>query len=365
MRRLADARGSAREKRRTRSAAARALLASGCAPAGVPARRTSPSEERHDRRHRRPIDSRAEFQRPLRAGLRRTRAGAAPRDRVGRLRISSTGRSTIAAVVDALAALGRLAHAPHRLRAQLRRARSAPAALRRVASPVVARRHCRKDPELEAEQMPTLCWSPGTSACACSIAFTIAARSHATVDITECRETLDALLQRSVEGLPGDDPRPLGKAPKAVYNHGLGTGNARAFLAFETLGLSDRGFPQLPVIVRTQESRRNMKTALLMVTLVAAVSFAACSKKEEDDRCRASTPLLRPSPRRLRPLPAPSTPPSTLPLPARDGRRSAGAGRRRDEGRCRQGRRRCQGCRWQGRRRRQGRCRQGADAVRR
>ena len=62
---------------------------------------------------------------------------------------------------------------------------------------------CRSDPELEAEQLPTLLLVPG------HICVRILDRvryrgilSNRPVDLTESRETVDALLQRSVEAFP-------------------------------------------------------------------------------------------------------------------------------------------------------------------
>lgn len=63
--------------------------------------------------------------------------------------------------------------------------------------------HCRNDPELGAEQIPTLLFIPGL------VALRLLDRVHyrGTVsgrpgDLNECRETIDALLQRSVEAFP-------------------------------------------------------------------------------------------------------------------------------------------------------------------
>ena len=62
---------------------------------------------------------------------------------------------------------------------------------------------CRNDPDLEAEQIPTLLLVPGHR---CVRVFdrihyrgTV---SNRPVDLTESRETVDALLQRSVEAFP-------------------------------------------------------------------------------------------------------------------------------------------------------------------
>lgn len=62
---------------------------------------------------------------------------------------------------------------------------------------------CRNDPDLEAEQIPTLLLVPGHT----SIRVLDRVRYRGTVsnrpvDLTECRETVDALLQRSVEAFP-------------------------------------------------------------------------------------------------------------------------------------------------------------------
>lgn len=62
---------------------------------------------------------------------------------------------------------------------------------------------CRNDPELEAEQIPTLMLVPGHACVRLldRIRFR-GTRSSRPVDLTECRETVDALLQRSVEAFP-------------------------------------------------------------------------------------------------------------------------------------------------------------------
>lgn len=62
---------------------------------------------------------------------------------------------------------------------------------------------CRNDPELETGQIPTLLLIPG-HAC---IRLLDRVRHRGTVssrpvDLTDCRETVDALLQRSVEAFP-------------------------------------------------------------------------------------------------------------------------------------------------------------------
>jgi hypothetical protein len=62
---------------------------------------------------------------------------------------------------------------------------------------------CRNDPELEAEQIPTLLLVPG-HACV-RILDRVRYRgtvSNRPVDLTESRESIDALLQRSVEAFP-------------------------------------------------------------------------------------------------------------------------------------------------------------------
>lgn len=62
---------------------------------------------------------------------------------------------------------------------------------------------CRSDPELEAEQLPTLMLVPGVT----SVRLLDRVRqrgiaSQRSVDLAEGRETVDALLQRSVEAFP-------------------------------------------------------------------------------------------------------------------------------------------------------------------
>ena len=62
---------------------------------------------------------------------------------------------------------------------------------------------CRNDPELEAEQIPTLLLVPG--ALCIRVLDRVRVRGTASnrpVDLTECREAVDALLQRSVEAFP-------------------------------------------------------------------------------------------------------------------------------------------------------------------
>ncbi len=63
--------------------------------------------------------------------------------------------------------------------------------------------HCRSDPDVEAEQVPALLLVPGVT----SIRLLDRLRFRGTlsdraVDLNECRETIDALLQRSVEAFP-------------------------------------------------------------------------------------------------------------------------------------------------------------------
>ena len=63
--------------------------------------------------------------------------------------------------------------------------------------------HCRNDPDLEAEQIPTLLLVPG--ALCIRVLDRVRVRGTASnrpVDLTECRESVDALLQRSVEAFP-------------------------------------------------------------------------------------------------------------------------------------------------------------------
>jgi hypothetical protein len=63
--------------------------------------------------------------------------------------------------------------------------------------------HCRNDPELEAEQVPTILLAPGVTC----VRLLDRVRHRGTVsnrpvEMADCRETLDALLQRSVEAFP-------------------------------------------------------------------------------------------------------------------------------------------------------------------
>ena len=63
--------------------------------------------------------------------------------------------------------------------------------------------HCRSDPELEAEQVPTMLLAPGLTCV--RLLDRIRHRgtlSRRPLDLNECRETVDALLQRSVEAFP-------------------------------------------------------------------------------------------------------------------------------------------------------------------
>jgi hypothetical protein len=62
---------------------------------------------------------------------------------------------------------------------------------------------CRSDPELEAEQVPTLLLVPGHTCV--RLLDRIRHRgtvSNRPIELNECRETIDALLQRSVEAFP-------------------------------------------------------------------------------------------------------------------------------------------------------------------
>ena len=63
--------------------------------------------------------------------------------------------------------------------------------------------HCRNDPELEAEQIPTLMLVPGHTCI--RLLDRVRCRgtvSNRPVELTESREIVDALLQRSVEAFP-------------------------------------------------------------------------------------------------------------------------------------------------------------------
>ncbi|HEY2189883.1 MAG TPA: hypothetical protein VGH48_15105 [Caldimonas sp.] len=62
---------------------------------------------------------------------------------------------------------------------------------------------CRTDPELEAEQVPTILLAAGATC----VRLVDRVRYRGTVssrpiDMTECREAIDALLQRSAEAFP-------------------------------------------------------------------------------------------------------------------------------------------------------------------
>jgi len=62
---------------------------------------------------------------------------------------------------------------------------------------------CRNDPELEASQLPTLLLVPGVSCV--RLVDRVRHRGTASnrqVDMAECQEAVDALLQRSVEAFP-------------------------------------------------------------------------------------------------------------------------------------------------------------------
>jgi len=62
---------------------------------------------------------------------------------------------------------------------------------------------CRNDPELEAAQLPTILLAPGVTCV--RIVDRVPHRgtaSNRAVDMAECQEAIDALLQRSVEAFP-------------------------------------------------------------------------------------------------------------------------------------------------------------------
>lgn len=63
--------------------------------------------------------------------------------------------------------------------------------------------HCRGDAELEGEQVPTLLLVPGQTCLRLldRVRYRGTMSSRA-VDLAECRETIDALLQRSAEAFP-------------------------------------------------------------------------------------------------------------------------------------------------------------------
>jgi len=63
--------------------------------------------------------------------------------------------------------------------------------------------HCRSDPELEAAQLPTIVLVPGVTCV--RLVDRVQHRgtvSNRGVELAECREAVDALLQRSVEAFP-------------------------------------------------------------------------------------------------------------------------------------------------------------------
>jgi len=63
--------------------------------------------------------------------------------------------------------------------------------------------HGRHDPELEAEQIPTLLWVPAIAALRLLDRVRFRGTvSNRPVDLTDCRGIIDALLQRSVDGFP-------------------------------------------------------------------------------------------------------------------------------------------------------------------
>jgi hypothetical protein len=63
--------------------------------------------------------------------------------------------------------------------------------------------HCRSDPELEAEQIPTLLLVPGVTCVRLLDRVSVRGiASQRAVDLADGRETIDALLQRSVEAFP-------------------------------------------------------------------------------------------------------------------------------------------------------------------
>lgn len=63
--------------------------------------------------------------------------------------------------------------------------------------------HCRSDPELEASQLPTILLAHGVT-CVRLIdrVHHRGTVSNRQVDLAECRDAIDALLQRSVEAFP-------------------------------------------------------------------------------------------------------------------------------------------------------------------
>jgi hypothetical protein len=62
---------------------------------------------------------------------------------------------------------------------------------------------CRSDPELEAEQVPTILLAAGVTCVRLQDRVRYRGTvSNRPVDMTECREAIDALLQRSAEAFP-------------------------------------------------------------------------------------------------------------------------------------------------------------------
>ncbi len=63
--------------------------------------------------------------------------------------------------------------------------------------------HCRSDPDLAAEQIPSMLLVPGVTCIRLLDRLRFrGVSSDRPVDLTACRETIDALLQRSVEAFP-------------------------------------------------------------------------------------------------------------------------------------------------------------------
>ena len=63
--------------------------------------------------------------------------------------------------------------------------------------------HCRHDPDLEAAQLPTILLAPGITCV--RLVDRVHHRgtvSNRAIDMADCREAVDALLQRSVEAFP-------------------------------------------------------------------------------------------------------------------------------------------------------------------
>ena len=195
MHRLADLRGSMPRASPAQRRAARCCR--WCRRAG--ARPKDPtSRSRHDRRHRRsarapssttPFATRFATPRP-RARARSSRDPDFADWPLNDRRWSSRS------------ALGRCASAS-RHRAQLRRAGAPPPRFvewRRQWSHVV---RCRSDPELEAEQIPTMLLVPGQVVLAPGRPRPLSRhRVEPGGRLSERRETIDALLQRSVEAFP-------------------------------------------------------------------------------------------------------------------------------------------------------------------